>query len=37
MSVGVLLVENFLLLAFWMLTVHSREELLPVRLENPEV
>ena len=33
-SVGVLLVENFLLLALWMLTVHSREELLPVEAES---
>jgi hypothetical protein len=29
MSVGALLAENVLLLAFWMLTVHSRERLLP--------
>ncbi len=34
MSVGILAAENILLLVFWLLTVHSREQLLPAAPES---
>jgi len=34
MPVGILLVENILFFAFWLLTVHSREQLLPAATES---
>jgi hypothetical protein len=34
MPVGILLVENILFFAFWLLTVHSREYLLPAGTES---
>lgn len=34
LPVGILLAQNALLLAFWLLTVHSREQLLPPAVER---
>lgn len=34
LPVGILVAENVLLLAFWLLTVHSREQLLPAATER---